>query len=76
MTARHSARSTPLRLRLPAAGRAAPTPARDDLLVGGTLRPGGVTFENDWAVVRYGTSVLFADGFESGDTSAWSSGRG
>jgi len=50
--------------------------ARGDLLVGGTVKPGGITFENDWTILKYGASQLFADGFETGDTSAWSSTSG
>jgi len=41
------------------------------ILVGGTVRPGGLPFENDWAIVKY-AGTLFADGFERGDTTAWS----
>jgi hypothetical protein len=45
---------------------------RGDLVVGGSVQPGGETFENDWAIVKYAGEPIFADGFESGDTSAWS----
>lgn len=46
--------------------------SRGHILVGGTVRPGGASFVTDWAIVKY-AAVLFADGFESGDLSAWSS---
>lgn len=44
-----------------------------DLVVAGTIQADGATFENDWAVVKYRQEQLFADGFESGDASRWSS---
>jgi hypothetical protein len=48
-----------------------------DVIIGGTVNPGGESLEGDWAIVKYGAgSVLFADGFESGDLSAWSSTTG
>jgi hypothetical protein len=42
-----------------------------NVLVGGAVRPGGSSLETDWAIVKY-AGALFADGFEGGDTAAWS----